>query len=575
MKRWFSGILAGAMMVMMLTSCGGKETGESQSSSVYPPVSGTTTETGEPTAGASQPDVSNPASSQSSATAPAAPESSQSSEASRPSADTSSGTSGQPADKDLLIYPVPEGTPQATVCFYAKANGQNLGVYSDTNAWKNPVNFTYFHIKEGTKVQVEIEPTFDFKTYKILPDNLGVKSSREGRKISFEASKAGQSFTIVFDDNYKGAVIHVFVAAIDPNQPTKSTEDVIYFGPGYHDLYKTHNGQLTVGGTGRTVYIAPGAVVNGTVFFSRAENCAIQGGGVLMMSGVNPNQYNRIPLVFSESRNCTVGKVIVNSRAIPLDGMMRGSWSTHLYMCDDMTVDGYRVVSPTYASTDSLNISSSRNVTVKNCFLRACDDTISIKGLYDENNHSAWKPIQNIHISDTILWSDCNNAMVVGEESRAEYYKNISFKNIDVLFSYDDRDNHLNLDERAAMSIVCLDGTYFSDILFDNIRINNCQRLVCMTFKDDFWFGSLQGHQQYEGGISGVTFSNITSNSPNDSFISNEILLSGYTAGKNPTYPKKYIENITFSNFKINGVKLTASYNRLYKNDYVRNLIFK
>jgi hypothetical protein len=484
----------------------------------------------------------------------------------------------------LLIYPVPEGTPHGTACFSVKANGQLVGVYSDTNGWDKPVNWAYFHISDGTKVQVEVEPDFDFDSYKILPGPLGVKGEQKGRKITFDVSRPGQNFTLVFNDNYMGAALHIFVSAIDPHQPETGSDTLIYFGPGLHNLYETHHdGLLKVSGRGKTVYIAPGAVVCGMILFTDANDSRILGGGILMMGGYEGNPMFGVALTINASINFTLGEIIVNSRAVPLDGperTLRGTWSTKVDCCRNLTVDGYRVVSTVFASTDSLSICSSSNVKIKNCFLRSCDDTISLKGLGNPIDNTYWGPIENISMSDCILWSDANNAMVVGEESRAKYYKNISFKNIDVIFSYDSREpHHLNLDERSVMSIVGLDGTYFSDISWEDIRVNNCQRLICMTFVDDFWYGDLPGHQEHEGGIKDVAFLNISSVSSEKNIhaspISNEILLNGYGAVKYPANPKKYIENITFENVMIDGVKLTASYGRLRKNSYVRDLVFK
>jgi hypothetical protein len=377
-----------------------------------------------------------------------------------------------------------------------------------------------------------------------------------------------------------GAVLHVFVSAVDPDAPGESSDNIIYFGPGLHNLYEScSGGALIVKGKGKTVYIAPGAVVCGRIVFRSAGDCCITGGGILMMGGYDKNPMFDNTLIISGSDNIIIGNIIANSRAVPLDGPerpLRGTWTTKVEQCRNLTVDGYRVVSPTFASTDSLSICSTSNVTVKNCFLRACDDNISLKGFCIPVDNAFWAPIENIHVSDCILWSDANSAMVVGEESRARYYKNISFKNIDVLFSYDCREpHHLKLDERSVMSIICLDGTYFSDITWEDIRVNNCERLVCMNFVDAFWYGDIPGHQEHEGGIDGITFKNISSLSPYNSPISNEILLKGYDASENTAYPKKYIENITFDNVIIKGKKVISSYDRLYKNEYVRNLIFK
>jgi hypothetical protein len=127
------------------------------------------------------------------------------------------------------------------------------------------------------------------------------------------------------------------------------------------------------------------------------------------------------------------------------------------------------------------------------------------------------------------------------------------------------------------MSICSLDGTYFSNIRFENIRVNRCERLICLTFKDSFWFGSIEGNQAVAGGITDVTFKNITVASKGDSSIANEILLNGWQ--KEGT-PSKTIENITFDHVLINGTYLETEKDPLIKtnnsqdNILVKNLYF-
>ena len=176
------------------------------------------------------------------------------------------------------------------------------------------------------------------------------------------------------------------------------------------------------------------------------------------------------------------------------------------------------------------------------------------------------------------IWNDCNNAMALGAETRARHYKNIHFKEVDVIFSYDDLNHHTELDERSAMTIVCLEGTFFEDITWENIRVNRCERLACLTFKDNFWFGSIPGDQSTEGGINGVTFKNVTVSSNSGSSIANEILLNGWYRENTPT---KIVENITFDNVVIEGERVANEKNKHIKTNntsertLVRNLHFK
>ena len=100
------------------------------------------------------------------------------------------------------------------------------------------------------------------------------------------------------------------------------------------------------------------------------------------------------------------------------------------------------------------------------------------------------------------------------------------------------------------MNICALHGTYFRNIVFENIRVNRCERLIGLGFKDNFWFGSIQGDQSYPGGIDGVIFRNIICESNSGSKIANDIWLYGWYKEGTPT---KQVKNITFDNVIIEG----------------------
>jgi hypothetical protein len=211
----------------------------------------------------------------------------------------------------------------------------------------------------------------------------------------------------------------------------------------------------------------------------------------------------------------------------------------------------------------------------KNIFVRACDDAIVIKGL-ERGNPTDCAPNENLFFEQMQLWSDCNNAMELGCETRAKYYRNIHFKDVDVLFSYDDKYHHEELEERSVMNICCLEGTYFSNISWEDIRVNRCERLIGMTFNDTYWFGSILGDQTTPGGIDGVSFKNIRVDSNSGSRIANEIRLDGWYREGTPT---KTIRNITFDNVVIEGKKVSSA-DQLVTNStpsrpLVSNLSFK
>jgi len=439
--------------------------------------------------------------------------------------------------ENLITYDVPDGYPQEGIpLFNVAIDGKYTGVYTDINAWSNLVSFGYFDFTPDYEVEVEITAANSFGSYEILPATNDITSTREGNTIRFRTKATDKAITVVFDNDYKGNTLHLFANSIDTNAPTGSSSDLVYFGRGYHDLNVTHGGRLNITGN-QKVYIAGGAVVSGTIGIENGNGAMLSGRGILMKT-----VQDGLVLSVSNAQKATIDGVIFCSHR-------NGGWTVGFHLASNVTVTNAKVVSTRYASTDGFDIVNSNNINLSNVFIRSCDDAIAIKGLIDDAPENC-PPNENMTFENIQLWNDCNNAICLGAETRAKHYKNIHFKNIDVLFSYDDRDHHEQLDERSVMSIVCLDGTFFSDISFEDVRVNRCERLICLTFKDSFWFGTLLGDQSTEGGINGVIFKNITSQSNSGSSIANEILLNGWYKINTPT---KIVENITFDNVMIEG----------------------
>ena len=229
-------------------------------------------------------------------------------------------------------------------------------------------------------------------------------------------------------------------------------------------------------------------------------------------------------------------------------------------------------MSPKWASTDGIDIVNSQQITVDDCFLRATDDTITLKGLeWDgESTDTLNAGIEGIRVNNTILWNECNSAMVVGEENMAKYYRDIKFTNIDVLFSYDDIYYHDSLYERSAISIISGHGCSFEDIHWENIRVNQCERLVCFAFIDEFYKEPVDPKycQKIPGYMKNITLKNVTSDSNSNGVYANQIYLKGWNADKT-------ISNITFDNVVIKGEKLTEDSPIIVKNEYVSGIRVK
>lgn len=455
----------------------------------------------------------------------------------------------------VAAYPVPTGA-SADTDFVVSAGGKAVGIFdAGANAWGSHIGFGTFDFSGGP-VTVGVTVGFAFSTYALAPDSLGLTSSRSGQIVTFTLTKP-TDVSLIFDGDRKAQTLHLFAQSPDPAAPSPSDPNVIYYAAGYHE----DKGDPIVLGTGKTLYLAPGAVLKARVRVVDAAGAAIRGHGVLV------NDYN------STTNGDNVAIAVVNSTNVTIDGLTTnrsvGSWTGFISESSAVNVTNYHVVSPTYASTDGFDIGNSHDVTFDNVFIRSCDDSVSIKGnsphgydpLYDPANAT---PNYNILYKNSQLWSDANNAIVVGEESIASRYQNIRFENIDILQSFDDVSHPDQLTDRAAMTVLMLNATTMSDITFDNIRVEDCRRLINVDMRNSFWFGSIVGNLGWPGSISGVTFSNVTSTCAGSS----QIRMNGWDASHR-------ISDITLKNVKVNGSYVAGQADpHLQINSLVSNVTF-
>ncbi len=447
-------------------------------------------------------------------------------------------------NEKILCTAVPEGTPVYKTMFHVTAGGLDVGMYSDKTYWGGCVNFGSFDLADGQAAEILVKPEFAFTSVKILPVMLGITPQVTNGVIKFTVSQTPMQITLIFDDNYvSGNVLHLFA---NPMTSVPDGENVLYFPAGFHDV-RGETGALDVPAD-TVVYLEPGAVVYGGIR-AAGEHIRILGSGVILVDG----DCTKIALDAVQCSDLIIEGVIVHTHA-------KNGWNVHLYLCDNVKIYNMKVVSTTYACTDGLDISNGRGVIVKNSFIRSCDDSISLKA-FDRS-----LACEDIHFDHMILWNDCNSSMVVGEESRAAYYHYITFRDIDVLFSYDDPQYHEQLAERSVMSIVLLDGVECTDITWENIRINKCERLACFVFRDNFWFGTVKGDQSVPGKIDGVKLRNIRVFCDSGSRIANQILMEGFD-------PEKTVDNVEMRLVQIMGVEIDETYPRIVKNDHVGTVV--
>jgi polygalacturonase len=179
-----------------------------------------------------------------------------------------------------------------------------------------------------------------------------------------------------------------------------------------------------------------------------------------------------------------------------------GFWNLHLYRCDGVVIEGLRITAPTSGhilgpSTDGIDIDSSRNVTVRKCYIAVNDDNIALKGskgpLADKDTDSP--PVENILV-EGCDFGDGNGVITCGSE--ATIVRHVHVRNCTV----SGRTNLLTLKLRPDTP------QFYSDIVIDGIKLSGTGRIFQVAPWTQFF--DLKGQPAPNRTVEAITIKNIT-----------------------------------------------------------------
>lgn len=299
--------------------------------------------------------------------------------------------------------------------------------------------FISFMADESVTISVKSKKAF--KNALIRPQSKNIVTEIENNEVVFTLTDVGH-YVLELDDTHN--VLHIFY------NPLKEYKDVekstYYFGPGIHFpgiIYLRDND---------TVYIDENAVVFGSIYSNGAKNVKIFGGGVIDNSceeRITENCYENHTKGTFRIYNCEnieVSDIILTNSS---------TWAMSMFECKNIKIDNVKIVGHWRYNTDGIDIVNSDNVEIKNSFIRSFDDTISIKAVYEYP-----KTIENITVDNCVMWCGWGKNCEIGIETAGPEYKNIVFKNCDLIHN--------------ALAAMCISNGCYADIhdvLFENINI--------------------------------------------------------------------------------------------------------
>lgn len=350
--------------------------------------------------------------------------------------------------------------------------------YQRSESQTEKAYFVNFDFNDYAEIEVEtdekidkceIRPTYLDINYRVDGNRISIKLDK---KISFSVEINGIQNNLCFFVNSKKCEID------------KDSDDVIYFGRGEH-----HPGIISPK-SGQTVFIDDGAVVYGGIFIKEQKDVKIVGNGILDASFLKRGIEAKPGEKGSEAADA-IRSMGLTQRDVEYSGAFVAYGCENLYIdgitilnsmfwtmilrnrCKNVTVNNVKIFGQWRYNSDGINICNSSDVKITNCFIRAFDDCVVVRGPFLDGEYG---DMSNIEVKNCVLWCDWGINMEIFCADKETTISNINFVNNYVI--------HVSSTVMDIQTWFGSPNSVVKDVLYKNIMIDSNADILRPQFQD-------------------------------------------------------------------------------------------
>ena len=202
-------------------------------------------------------------------------------------------------------------------------------------------------------------------------------------------------------------------------------------------------------------------------------------------------------------------------------------------------------------NSDGMDITSSSNVTIRDCFIRTFDDSITIKTIArNANSPTPQDAARNIVVQGNVLWVEGAHGLTIGTQEEATV-NTVTFSNIDIIRAIG-RTPTLAIDQSGSAEV--------GNVRFENIRIDasgnpfdkaGVNDFVALLIYKNAVFQRQTDINRQLGKMRGVLFNNVQiKTSPTSPKVRIQVVGASDTSN---------IQDVKFDNVTVNGHPLSKA----------------